>query len=144
MGAPPEQVAFNPRTGKTEPWAPGSRWQGERPENPKAELWSAGETEVVGLWGERYMEVEVEEVAAWLQGLGDSATMPRRNQQSSMPRLHLGTRPGVIMGAPCREVGALLQSLGQLTAVVLAWSGMATPAQGRQGTVTVEIPQAAS
>lgn len=42
-----------------------------------------------------------------VQGLGDSATTPRRNQHSSMPRLHLGTRPGVIMGAPCREVGGL-------------------------------------
>lgn len=140
MGAPPEQVAFQPTNREDRAvgsWVQVAGRETREPQGRALEGWGG---EAVGLWGEGYMEVEVEDVASWLQGLGDSATTPRRNQHSSMLRLHLGTRPGVITGAPCREVGGLLQSLGQLTPVVLAWSAMATPAQGRQGMVTGDSP----
>ena len=96
---------FSPRTGRTEPWVPGSGWRGERPENPGRSFGALGRQARFGCGGRGTWQRGGGRGGCAMQGPADSATVPRKKQESLMPRLGLGTRPGVITGAPCREAG---------------------------------------
>lgn len=105
-GAPREQVAFQPPNREDRTVGSWVRVAGRETRDPRAELWSAGEAGTIRLWWERNVAQRGGgRGGCTMQGPADSATVPRKKQESLVPRLGLGTRPGVITGAPCREVG---------------------------------------